>query len=42
MEDLKKDRECLHCNKFFDCEGKPPDIENCLQFEEREELKEGD
>lgn len=23
MEELKKDKECLHCEKFFDCAGKP-------------------
>lgn len=39
MEDLKKDRECLHCGKFFECEGKPKDVKECLQFEERK--KEG-
>lgn len=35
MEKLIKDRECLHCEKFFDCNGKPKDIKECLQFKER-------
>lgn len=35
MEGLKKDKECLHCSKFFECEGKPKDVKECLQFEER-------
>ena len=32
---LKKDKECLHCEKFFDCKGKPKDVELCLNFKER-------
>ena len=23
MSELVKDRECIHCEKFFDCQGKP-------------------
>lgn len=41
MEELKKDKECLHCEKFFDCRGKPKDIKECLQFEERKEIQRG-
>lgn len=33
----KKDRECLHCEKFFECEGKPKDVKQCLRFTERKE-----
>lgn len=32
---LKKDRECLHCEKFFDCDGKPKEVRRCLNFVER-------
>jgi hypothetical protein len=29
-----KDRECIHCKKFFECKGK--ESKNpCLHFEER-------
>lgn len=37
MEELKlvKDKECLQCEKFFDCKGKPKEVTECLQFEER-------
>lgn len=35
-EKLKKDRECIHCEHFFDCEGKPENVERCLMFKERE------
>lgn len=34
MSELVKDRECIHCNKFFDCKGKPRGT-SCLNFEER-------
>lgn len=33
--ELKKDKECLQCEKFFDCKGKPKEVKECLQFEER-------
>ena len=32
---LKKDRECIHCEKFFDCPGKPEGTRECLNFVER-------
>jgi hypothetical protein len=35
MEKLLKDKECLHCDKFFDCKGKPEGVKNCLNFTER-------
>lgn len=37
MEELKKDRECLHCERFFDCAGKPKEVDQCLMFEERKD-----
>ena len=39
---MKKDRECMACEKFFDCQGKPDDkakfdevAHNCLFYRER-------
>lgn len=32
---LKKDRNCLRCEKFFDCPGKPEDVKDCLNLIER-------
>lgn len=40
MEELKKDKECLHCEKFFDCNGKPKEVKGCLNFEERKKVNE--
>lgn len=40
MEELKKDKECLHCEKFFDCKGKPKEIKECLNFKERKKVNE--
>jgi hypothetical protein len=34
-EERKKDRECLHCEHLFDCEGKPHEVEQCINFKER-------
>ena len=34
-DELKKDRECIHCEKFFECEGKPEGVERCINFTER-------
>lgn len=34
MSELVKDRECIHCEKFFDCQGKPRGS-ICVNFEER-------
>lgn len=31
----KKDRECLHCAKFFGCKGKPLEVKNCVNFVQR-------
>lgn len=35
-----KDKECLRCDKFFDCPGKPKEVDGrrktlCIRFEER-------
>lgn len=32
---LKKDRNCMHCEKLFDCKGKPQEVKRCLQYKER-------
>lgn len=31
-----KDRECIHCERFFDCAGKPTD-RPCILFKERKQ-----
>lgn len=36
---LKKDRNCLHCEHFFDCEGKPAQVKDCINYKERKEGK---
>lgn len=38
MSDLVKDRECIHCNKFFECKGKPRGT-LCVNIEERNDEK---
>lgn len=32
---LIKDKECIHCEKFFDCIGKPAGVTHCINFKER-------
>lgn len=32
---LKKDRECIQCGRFFECEGKPDNVERCIYFKKR-------
>lgn len=36
-EVLVKDRECINCKKFFDCNGKPRDVKRCVCLEERKD-----
>ena len=36
MSDLIKDRECIECEHFLMCKGKPIDTERCIRFEQRE------
>ena len=36
-EKLKKDKECMHCEKFFDCPGKPDEVKMCINFKERKQ-----
>lgn len=33
--ELKKDKECIYCEHFFNCMGKPKDVERCIQFKDR-------
>lgn len=33
-EKLKKDKECIHCEHFFDCPGKPENVKLCINFKE--------
>jgi len=35
--ELKKDRECIRCEKFFDCNGKPKGVKLCVNFTERKD-----
>lgn len=32
---LRKDKNCIHCRRFFNCHGKPAEVKLCLFFEER-------
>lgn len=32
---LTKTRECIQCAKFFECKGKPPKVDRCVNFVER-------
>ena len=36
MSDLVKDRECIYCGRFFECNGKPRGS-LCVSYEERKE-----
>ena len=36
-EKPRKDRECIHCSKFFECDGKPKEVKSCINFSERKE-----
>lgn len=33
---MKKTRECIHCERFWECKGKEKD-EPCLHYKERKE-----
>ena len=33
---LIKDRECIHCERLFDCKGKPEGVK-CVAFTQRTE-----
>lgn len=32
---LVKNRDCIHCEKIFDCKGKPREVKLCVNFVER-------
>ena len=36
-EILTKTRECIRCDKFFECNGKPKEVDRCLNFTERKD-----
>lgn len=38
---LKKDRECLRCERFFECKGKPEGVKRCIKFVERNAYADG-
>lgn len=29
------DKECMNCNRFFTCAGKPIDVKRCVNYKER-------
>ena len=35
MLDLVKDKECVYCQKMFECKGKPENALHCINLEER-------
>ena len=35
QQKLKKDKGCIHCEKLFYCDGKPPEVDLCVNFKER-------
>lgn len=37
MGELHKNKECIHCEKLFDCKGKPRKVDLCLHFTERKQ-----
>ena len=39
--DFVKDKECINCQKFFDCKGKMRGVTNCINFEEYKADEEG-
>ena len=36
-ERITKDKECIHCEKFFECDGKPAKVKLCVNFVGRKE-----
>ena len=40
-DETKKDIECLHCEHFFDCNGKPKEVQRCINYKERKKGNEG-
>ena len=30
-----KSKECIHCERLFDCKGKPSTVDKCVSFVER-------
>ena len=39
--DLVKDKECINCNRLFDCKGKMRGVTHCINFEQYKEDKFG-
>ena len=38
-EQIIKDKDCISCDKFFDCDGKPRRVERCVNKVERRKGK---
>jgi len=34
-----KDKECMKCTKFFECQGKPETTKDCINFVERTDIR---
>ena len=30
-----KSKECIHCDRFFECKGRPKNVVRCVNFVER-------
>lgn len=28
-------KECMHCDKMFECKGKPKEVDKCVNFKPR-------
>lgn len=37
--DLVKDKECIYCQKMFECKGKMRGVTNCINFEQYKDDK---
>lgn len=37
--EFHKTMECVKCKHLFDCKGKPREVESCLNFEERVDIR---
>ena len=37
--EVKKDKGCIYCEHFYDCIGKPKDVDLCVKFKDRRNRK---
>jgi hypothetical protein len=38
---LTKTRECIQCDRFFECKGRPQGVVRCVNFVERKKQRDG-